>query len=291
MKLAQPGACKLKVKKQYNYYIFYPEREMVMKTVEESVVITAMDGGDAALFEFLPYLLQDSWELGSDPEKIIRVLKSVSGEYSGKRILDLGCGKGVVSILLAKELGCTCHGIDAVPGFISYAEEKAKEYEVVGLCKFEVGDIRTCLQYLPKYDVVILGAIGPVLGTPYEAMMQLKDHLTSGGMILFDDGYIEDGSSYQHDLVSRKSDLFRQIKDAGMEIVAEYPEGLDASAGEADSITLNLIARCKELMEQYPEKKKLSEDYIKKQEAEIDAMKHEIVCSTIVIKKSNLGDE
>lgn len=34
------------------------------KTIEESVV-QAMDGTDAELFPFLPYILQDLWEIGA----------------------------------------------------------------------------------------------------------------------------------------------------------------------------------------------------------------------------------
>lgn len=42
-----------------------------MKTIEESVV-TAMDGPDKELFPFIPYILQDLWEIGADPEVILK---------------------------------------------------------------------------------------------------------------------------------------------------------------------------------------------------------------------------
>ena len=45
-----------------------------MKTIEESVVI-AMDGSDKELFPFLPYILQDVWEIGADPDAIIKLIK------------------------------------------------------------------------------------------------------------------------------------------------------------------------------------------------------------------------
>jgi len=35
-----------------------------MGTIEESVVI-AMDGSDTGIFPFLPFILQDLWEIGS----------------------------------------------------------------------------------------------------------------------------------------------------------------------------------------------------------------------------------
>lgn len=46
------------------------------------------------------------------------------------KILDMGCGKGFVTISLAREFKCPCHGIDAMPVFIYEAEQKAIEYSV-----------------------------------------------------------------------------------------------------------------------------------------------------------------
>jgi hypothetical protein len=45
-----------------------------MKTIEESIVI-AMDGSDKELFPFLPIILQDLWEIGADPEAIIKLIR------------------------------------------------------------------------------------------------------------------------------------------------------------------------------------------------------------------------
>ncbi|MBU4494246.1 MAG: class I SAM-dependent methyltransferase, partial [Acidobacteria bacterium] len=62
------------------------------KTIEESVV-TAMDGADSNLFPYLPYILQDLWEIGSSPEVIIELIRKHTNDYSSLKILDLGCGK------------------------------------------------------------------------------------------------------------------------------------------------------------------------------------------------------
>ena len=66
-----------------------------MKSLEESVVI-AMDGSDPELFPFLPYIMQDLWEIGSDPETIIRLIRKHADKPAGMKVLDLGCGKGAV---------------------------------------------------------------------------------------------------------------------------------------------------------------------------------------------------
>ena len=46
-----------------------------MGTIEESVVM-AMDGSDTGLFPFLQFILQDLWEIGADPDAIIRLIFS-----------------------------------------------------------------------------------------------------------------------------------------------------------------------------------------------------------------------
>ncbi|MBU4450784.1 MAG: hypothetical protein KKE35_05770 [Actinobacteria bacterium] len=61
-----------------------------MKSLEESVV-TAMDGTDSGLFPFLPYILQELWEIGASPEVIIRLVRKHTNNYSSLSMLDLGC--------------------------------------------------------------------------------------------------------------------------------------------------------------------------------------------------------
>jgi len=77
--------------------------------------------------EFLPYLLQDLWALGSYPDQIVEVISSLNLQKDRTRILDLGCGKGALSISLAKKFGYKVKGIDAFSSFIEFANEKSKE--------------------------------------------------------------------------------------------------------------------------------------------------------------------
>ena len=73
------------------------------------------------------------------------------------RVLDLACGKGAVSVILAKKLGCMIKGIDIIPEFIDFAINKAQEFGVRELCEFLVGDITELVKTEKDYDIVILG--------------------------------------------------------------------------------------------------------------------------------------
>jgi len=256
-----------------------------MKTIEESVV-TSMDGSDNELFPFLPYILQDIWEIGADPDAIVRLIRKYCNNFTEVKVLDLGCGKGAVSVKLSQKLGCSCHGIDAIHEFVEFAQQKATEYKVNHLCKFEVGDIREKVKELPGYDVVVLGAIGPVFGDYYSTLSTLARCLKDDGIFIIDDGYINDDSDFCHPLMFKKSEILLQIEKAGMELVENDIMDRDDIVDTDDFIFDFLKKRCQELIEKYPNKQKLFLDYILKQEIENDVLENKVVGTTLVIKKN-----
>ncbi|MBL7994067.1 methyltransferase domain-containing protein [bacterium] len=254
-----------------------------MNTLEKSVV-TAMDGSEIELFPYLPYILQDVWEIGASPEIIIDLVRKHAKEYPALKVLDLGCGKGAVSIKLAAKLKCHCYGIDAIKEFIEEAGHKAKEFGVDSLCKFEVNDIRIKTRELFNFDIVILGAIGPVFGNYFSTLSILSKVLKQNGLIIIDDGHIENGSDFIHPLMQKKEVILKQISDAGMDLIDEVIIKNDEIKDLDDYILENLKKRCNELKEKYPEKISLFENYIKKQEEENDILETKVVCSTMVIR-------
>ncbi|NUN09942.1 MAG: methyltransferase domain-containing protein [Ignavibacteriaceae bacterium] len=251
-------------------------------SLEESVV-TAMDGADKGLFPFLPYILQDLEEIGSDPEMILEIVKKHFSDYPDIRVLDLGCGKGAVSLKLCAALGCRCLGIDAVKEFIERAVRRAEEMNISHLCEFIQGDIREEVHSLRNFDVIILGSIGPVLGDYRTTLESLKKCLSTKGKIIIDDGFISDESSLKHPLIQRKSEIARQITEAGMEVADELLIRGEEIAGSNEDIFKRLVKRCEELMVQYPDKRKMFEDYIKRQEEENEILETKIELSVKVI--------
>jgi len=100
-----------------------------MSTVEEKPA-KSLTAESVELIPYLPYLLQDLWELGSSPPDIISLITKHADVSGQPTVLDLACGKGAVSIQLAKELGCQTKGIDLIPEFIDFAPKKAQGYSV-----------------------------------------------------------------------------------------------------------------------------------------------------------------
>ncbi len=244
-----------------------------------------MDGKDSNLFPYLPYILQDLWEIGASSEVVLQLVEKHTTDHSNLKVLDLGCGKGAVLIKLAKEFNCHCHGIDAVKEFIDEGINKSKEFNVEEYCCFECDDIRVRISDLREYDIIILGAIGPVLGDYHSTLTKVSKCIKESGLIIIDDGYINDGSDYSHPLMEKSSVIFKQASDAGMKLIDEIIITKDEIKESNEHIQRNIKRRCQELIKKHPDKKNLFIDYIRKQEEENEALETKIICSTMLFGK------
>ncbi len=254
-----------------------------MKTMEECVVC-AMDGKQTEIFPFLPYILQDFELIGSSPEQMITLLEKHQVNHSQLNILDLGCGKGIVSIELAKQFQCHCLGIDGIRAFIDHANHKAKALGVEALCTFKAGDIREQINALNQFDVIILGAIGSVFGDYSQTLTTLSPHLNKDGIIIIDDGYLDVENNTDYPDLLTKDKMLEQIHLAKM-ILADEIMAKEDIAEDYDEEADWVEKRCYELIDQYPEKADLFQNYINIQKKEYTALKTEIICSTMLLKR------
>jgi len=101
-------------------------------------------------------------------KKVARAMLKLAKVKKGDRVLDLGCGNGVISILAAKEFGAKSTGLDIHPGLIWWARWRAW-----------IGGVKTRTQFkranllkitLPKADIVtvyllegLMGSVRPIL--------------------------------------------------------------------------------------------------------------------------------
>ena len=242
------------------------------------------------LLPFLPYLLQDFWELGSDPGVMAGLIQKHTAISESTRVLDLACGKGAVSVKVAQKLGVKVKGIDLIPAFTEFAAQKAQEYNVGDLCDFTVDDINEAVKRERDYDIVILGAVGDVLGGPAETLSKLRATVKTGGYILIDECYLPDDGSQQNVLYdnyefltqAQWGDLF---KEAGLELTEavtdfDSSENLDRVSGMAA-----ITARANELIKKHPDKKEIFEGYIRSQQNEYDDLDNSLIPVVWILKK------
>jgi 2-polyprenyl-3-methyl-5-hydroxy-6-metoxy-1,4-benzoquinol methylase len=80
------------------------------------------------------------------------------GDLRGKKVLDVGCGEGTNSILLAK-LGATVTGIDISSKSIEIAEKRAEINQVAESCRFVCSPLETAQLESNTFDMVWADAI------------------------------------------------------------------------------------------------------------------------------------
>lgn len=241
------------------------------------------------ILPFLPYLLQDLWELGSDPVQMARLIGKHIDLSQDTKILDLACGKGAVSVEIAQRLHVRVKGIDIMPEFIEYAVKKAQEAHVRELCHFVVGDINEAVIQEKDYDCVILGAVGKdVLDGAKETLRKLKATLKPGGYILMDDTYLSDiqkqenvkYKNYEHVTKNEWLALFEELEVTLIKIIPNE-ETPDYSSEMAV-----IEVRAHELIRQYPEKREMFEDYVRSQWNECDDLENNVTSAVFMLKKT-----
>ncbi|MCL1852269.1 MAG: class I SAM-dependent methyltransferase [Peptococcaceae bacterium] len=242
------------------------------------------------LLPFLPYLLQDFWELGSDPVVMAEMISKYVGISGETRLLDLACGKGAVAVKTAQKLRIRVKGIDLIPEFIDYAVHKAKEFAVDDLCEFVLDDINEAVRTENGYDCVVFGAVGPdVLGGPAETLNKLKSTVKPNGLILIEEGYIPDDVKRDDIRYNRDAYFFEHhwlalFEEMGLDLI-ETASGHNEGNLDKDSGLAAITARANELIEKHPDKKALFEGYIRNQQKEYDDIGSRLVCVTWVLRK------
>ena len=91
-------------------------------TTLETKLAESLSSSSTELIPYLPYLLQDLFELGSSTNDMLQIIQQHLPNPQKLKVLDLACGKGAVSICLASSLKCQVKGIDLVPDFIEVAK-------------------------------------------------------------------------------------------------------------------------------------------------------------------------
>ncbi len=239
------------------------------------------------IIPYLPYLLQDLWELGSSGQEMLELLRQHVPVTAGFSALDLGCGKGAVSVTLARSLGIRCKGIDLIGDFIREAGEKASEHGVDGLCEFAGGDIKQAVLHERDYDLVIFGAVGDVLGDRPKTLNALMSAVKSGGYILLDDGYRleDDDSTLLFDGEYPTLDEWQALFDkAGLKLIA-YSLAEDRPNDDRDFKCIS--QRAQELIKMYPQYRKMFEHYVQNQRDEYDDLAERVIGVTMLLQKED----
>lgn len=236
-----------------------------MKKAVKVKLARSLTAGDVRLLPYLPYLLQDLWNLGTPVKALTGILKRHIPDFKDFKILDLGCGKGAVGLPLAKETGARVHMADAFPQFIDYAQNAAREMRLTN-CTFAVEDITRLAAKAKDYDMVLLCAVGNVFGGARQTVQTLKKTVRPGGYIVINDAHLNGGGGemkamYEYETLDAWLEAF---KSEGCIILEHYDESGE-SCFEIDNEynNMHIQKRAEELKKRYPQKAFLFDGYVK----------------------------
>jgi ubiquinone/menaquinone biosynthesis C-methylase UbiE len=242
------------------------------------------------LLPYIPELVADIWALGSSPDRIYNLLQPLS--FSGKhpKLLDLGCGKGAISITLAKKLNFRVIGVDAFKPFLQEAEREAVRNQVSHRCQFIHDDMRNYIQEAKEFDVVIYASIGNVLGNFQELTTKLRRMVHKSGYIVIEDGFLKGSDRIDREgysfYVSNKSTI-DQLTSHGdvlvQEIIIDEKETRELNQKYFDLIS----ERGKSLIKRYPELTDAIEWYLKNQKEECEILDRYITGAIWLLRKAD----
>jgi ribosomal protein L11 methyltransferase len=130
------------------------------------------------------------------------------GVLGGGRVLDVGCGSGILAIA-AVELGAaTAFGVDTDPIAIEATTANARRNAVARRIRVREGSLPSGE---PPFDVVLANLIAGLLVT---LSATLRDELRPGGTLLASGIFVD-----------REVDVRRAFEDAGFDVVGRSAEG------------------------------------------------------------------
>ncbi|HEN21231.1 MAG TPA: class I SAM-dependent methyltransferase [Desulfobacteraceae bacterium] len=249
-------------------------------------------GVDRQLLPYIPFLLQDLWALGSSVDYIIDVVGSLNLPPAQTKLLDLGCGKGAVSIQIASKFRHRVVGVDRMTAFLEDARQKASEYHVSRLCEFINQDIMEFVSTEHEFDLVILASLGGIFGTLKNTVAQLRTQVRPGGYMLIDDGYLRKAGSlkrkgYEH--YKNHEDTIKELTAFG-DLVLQEINTTDVSLKINDEYMSSIEKRAKQLVAQHPELENDINAYIQLQAEECDVIHNQIEGALWLLQKGMNND-
>ncbi|MDJ0763386.1 MAG: class I SAM-dependent methyltransferase [Myxococcota bacterium] len=260
-----------------------------MSTNIRSNSLAAYFGVDQAIEGFIPELLADFFDLGGFPEQIAALMRPLSLPAGKTRALDLGCGKGAVSMALARTLGFHMVGIDLMKPFVQEATDRAAEQGLLDLCQFDHGDIREVVAQMQGFDVVLLVSVGDVLGPMDQTVQKLRQTIRPGGFMVIDDGYLKPnaaGNLPGYEQCCSHGEMLDLLSASGDRVVTEHLIPLEETRTQNQTFMDWIIARVEKLKVEHPEHAAAFDRYVQKEREEVAFLENSFVSATWVLEKS-----
>ena len=119
--------------------------------------------------------------------KLTERLAEVTLFKPGLKILEIGCGRGITAIFLARNYGCSVTGIDTSPSLIASARDRAECEGMVGKTSFVIADAQALPLLSHSFDVVVCECSLSLIPDKERAVNEVWRVLKFGGKLTITD--------------------------------------------------------------------------------------------------------
>lgn len=243
-------------------------------------------GVHPALLPYMEWLLRDFHALGGAPEVVLDFLAG-SGIGPRSRVLDLGAGKGAISLAVAQEFKAHVLGLDLYAPFVEHARDAARDSGLEQLCEFRLADIRTFTPPEP-FDAVLCISVGNALGNLQETVAAMRAMTRPGGLMLLDDGYRLDKEILYpgYEQLAALDEALRQITAHGDTVLREYRFTQAFVIEQNRRYQLRIENRAREIAAEHPELARILEDYVEEQRRECRILENKVQCVSWLLHRA-----
>lgn len=129
------------------------------------------------LVRFFDGMAQTNW-LGMVHDQ----LKEATGNWDGKKVLDVGCGTGRLLLRGVQEANVV-HGVDLSENMIAAAKQIYEEKQICN-SEFKVGDAYSLPYHDQEFDIVVSTCVFFLLPEPVKGLKEMVRVSKPGGMIV-----------------------------------------------------------------------------------------------------------
>jgi ubiquinone/menaquinone biosynthesis C-methylase UbiE len=255
-----------------------------MNSNKDIKLAKSLSADNLEIIDYIPYLLQDIIELGAIAQDVLKIINQIIPVSTSIRVLDLGCGKGAVSHLIAQYYEGEVIGVDLMEAFIDEAKERAKSLNVKQSFRFEVMDIRQAIGVYDGFDVVIFASVGNIFDDLSQMLNQLKKVVKPNGFIIIDDAISKYDDHSEYETMQSWKDAIEQsnLRMIDHEFTNENQLKQINAFNQA-----KIIKRANELKQRHPHLAQLFDNYVKSQEDEIDDLENNLISITWVLQRKD----
>jgi len=117
-------------------------------------------------------------------ERRLKLILGFSGNVQGKNVLDIGCGSGRYSVMLAKDEPNFVLGLDISSLMIDLAKKLAEANNVTNICRFENCDFLQ-KSFNAKFDIIIASGVFDYVSDAKEFLLKIKSILNGKALLSF----------------------------------------------------------------------------------------------------------